>query len=399
MTTPLNIGIAGAGIGGLAAAAFLARAGHNVTVFDQFDRPTPVGSGLVVQPVGQMVLAALGVLDRAMGMGHVIERMIGTEAASGQKVLNITYAKANDTRFGLAMHRASLFDCVHFAALQAGARLVPATTITATENTPKGRFLLAAGDRLGPFDLVIDASGATSPLSPITLAPLEFGALWATVDTPAGITPEPILAQCYRKSATMVGILPVGTLPGSPTHKTAVFWSLKRADFARWQAAPFADWQAEASNLWPVFAPYAAALGDHSQMTMARYSHGTLRFPIGPRLAFIGDAAHATSPQLGQGANMALLDALALAEALRQLPLEQALPHYARTRRWHVWLYQLISHYLTPFYQSDSQILPLARDVLLAPISDIPPIRGILQRLVSGELISIGPLRHHHQRN
>ncbi|MEZ5947060.1 MAG: NAD(P)-binding protein [Hyphomonas sp.] len=42
--------IAGAGIGGLAAAAFLARQGHAVTVYDQFEAPGPVGSGLIRRP-------------------------------------------------------------------------------------------------------------------------------------------------------------------------------------------------------------------------------------------------------------------------------------------------------------------------------------------------------------
>ena len=48
-----NIAIVGAGIGGLTAAALLARQGHTITVFDQFNVPRPVGSGLVIQPVGK----------------------------------------------------------------------------------------------------------------------------------------------------------------------------------------------------------------------------------------------------------------------------------------------------------------------------------------------------------
>jgi len=53
MTPRLQIGIAGAGMGGLASAIALHCAGHRVRIFDKFDQPRPVGSGLVVQPVGQ----------------------------------------------------------------------------------------------------------------------------------------------------------------------------------------------------------------------------------------------------------------------------------------------------------------------------------------------------------
>ncbi len=94
----------------------------------------------------------------------------------------------------------------------------------------------------------------------------------------------------------------------------------------------------------------------------------------------IGDSAHATSPQLGQGANMALLDALALTVALRDATdLPHAMQRYATMRRWHVRLFQWSSAVFTPFYQSDSRLLPLLRDHLLAPAdarAATEPVRG-----------------------
>ena len=60
MSEARKIAIAGAGIGGLAAAAFLARDGHKVSVFDQFDAPRPVGAGLILQETGLTILGELG---------------------------------------------------------------------------------------------------------------------------------------------------------------------------------------------------------------------------------------------------------------------------------------------------------------------------------------------------
>ena len=98
----LQISIAGAGIGGLAAAALLAKAGHRFTVYDQFDAPRPVGSGLVIQPVGQMVLDAVGAGDAARAMGAPLRRMLGHEARTGRPVLDVRY----DWR-GTGRHRAA----------------------------------------------------------------------------------------------------------------------------------------------------------------------------------------------------------------------------------------------------------------------------------------------------
>ncbi|TIS71130.1 MAG: FAD-dependent oxidoreductase, partial [Mesorhizobium sp.] len=52
MGISLDIAIAGAGPAGLAAALYLKRAGHRVTIFERFDEPKPVGSGLILQPTG-----------------------------------------------------------------------------------------------------------------------------------------------------------------------------------------------------------------------------------------------------------------------------------------------------------------------------------------------------------
>jgi 2-polyprenyl-6-methoxyphenol hydroxylase-like FAD-dependent oxidoreductase len=122
---------------------------------------------------------------------------------------------------------------------------------------------------------------------------------------------------------------------------------------------------------------------------MARYEHGSLRRPVSEGLAHLGDAAHRASPQLGQGANMALLDAWALALAIDAHPrdLPDALGAFVRARRWHLALYQGLSRLFTPQYQSDSRLLPPLRDHLLAPLSRVPPLPRVLSALVAGRLV------------
>ncbi|WP_341366675.1 NAD(P)/FAD-dependent oxidoreductase [Yoonia sp. BS5-3] len=384
MQKTTKIAIAGAGIGGLTAAALLADQGHQVSVFDQFDQPKPVGSGLVIQPVGQQVLDQIGAGDQARALGNPITRMLGHEMDRGRKVLNVWYDQSSGAQTGLAIHRASLFAAIHKATIQRDISLHPGARVIGRDDA---MLILENQDRHGPFDLIVDATGAHSPLSPLGARPLPYGAIWGTVDWPETDLPQTQLSQAYRKANRMIGALPIGQLPGDAAQKAAIFWSMPRNSYDDWRAGGVEAWKCEAIALWPDFAPFAAQITDPDQMTMARYGHGTMGKPWSPGLVHIGDAAHRASPQLGQGANMALLDAMALAEALRVAQGDAALALYARARRWHVRCYQWMSAAFTPQYQSDSRWLPILRDRLLYPISQIPPGPKLLSAIVRGTML------------
>ncbi|HIP22529.1 MAG TPA: FAD-dependent monooxygenase [Rhodobacteraceae bacterium] len=375
------MGIAGCGIGGLALGAMLAAKGHRVQIFDQFKAPSPVGSGLVVQPVGLEALRALGVGNAVLAKGAKISHMNGVESGSGRVALDVSYG----ARFGLAIHRASLFDALLSKAVENGCEIIPSTTIA----TQEGRYFTTQnGRQLGPFELLVDASGAGSALSPLKSTPLTYGALWATVDWPtASPLPQNRLSQVYGGATRMAGVLPIGSMPGDTSQKAAVFWSLRVADYEAWRAAPLADWQQATREFWPEFAPFINQVTHHDSLTMARYKHGTLRRKTHGRMAYIGDAAHCASPQLGQGANMALLDAYALGAALSQHPVEQALKAYDRARRHHVFAYQMMSRLLTPLYQSDSKALPWLRNHILAPLSPVWPFAPVLTKVGAGDVM------------
>ena len=383
---PLRIGVVGAGIGGLAFAALAARGGSDVTVFDRFDAPRPVGSGLVIQPVGKAVLDEIGVGTAAISLGAPIHRMTGREVERGRRVLDVSYDAGGTGRFGLGIHRASLFDCLLSAALDAGVALEMGREAVAAE---QGRIVFGDGSSAG-FDLVVDAAGAASVLSPLRSRPLGYGAIWGTVPWPEDTSlPDDRLTQRYRRADRMIGVLPIGRLPHAHGPLAALFWSLPRDGFDAWRDRPLEDWKAEAEALWPEVAPFLAGIGAHDDMTMARYSHGTLRYPAGDRIAHIGDAAHRASPQLGQGANMALLDAQALSLAIRshRHSIADALDAYVKARRFHVLAYQAMSAVFTPQYQSDSRALPVLRDRVLFPLSRVPPLPRVLSALVSGTML------------
>ncbi|MBC7737446.1 MAG: FAD-dependent monooxygenase [Candidatus Saccharibacteria bacterium] len=372
-----RIGITGAGIGGLAAAALLARSGHRVTLAERFATPRPVGSGLVVQPVGMQVLEALGAGQAARKLGAPLVRMIGH--AGGRRVLDVQYRTDAP---GLAIHRASLFGVLWDHVRISGVQIVTGAAVTGHDN---GWLRRGPSEPLGPFDLIVDASGAGSVLSPLKARKLGFGAVWATVPWPQTALPCDQLTQRYFRASRMAGVMPIGQMPGDPTPLAALFWSQSEAEAAAWAVTDLDEWKAETAAFWPEFAAFTAPL-TRADLTQARYAHGSLPRPYDDGIAFIGDAAHRASPQLGQGANMALLDAMALTRALNG-SLPDALPRYAAMRRWHRRVYQGFSAMMTPLYQSDSHLLPTLRDWALAPAARLPGLRGILTALVSGDVL------------
>ena len=110
-----------------------------------------------------------------------------------------------------------------------------------------------------------------------------------------------------------------------------------------------------------------------------------LRRPWRERMVFIGGAAPGMSPQLGQGVNMALLDAQALAVALAAKPnIADAFAAYARERTRHVAIYQRLSRWLTPRFQSDSRVLAPLRDTFFAPLGRLPYAKPQMLKILAG---------------
>lgn len=384
--TPRRIAIVGYGTAGQACALLLARDGHAVDVFERAPALGPVGAGLLLQPTGLEVLWRMGLLGAALAHGAVIRRLHGCNDA-GRTVMDMRYAELDTRLFGLGIQRGALFGLLQSAWPDSGA-VRCAHRIVAVD---VGRGLLRdEGDAThGPYDLVVGADGAASVLraavGPARLdRPYPWGALWCLCPQ-AGWESRDELRQRYVSARKMAGMLPVGTRPGDPEPKLSFFWSLPTRDFESWSESGLAPWKRELASLWPEVIPQLAGIDDCVQLARATYRDAVLSRWHRGRLVLVGDAAHAMSPQLGQGVNMALLDAWSLCRALRDahdLPL--ALAHYERERRAHTAIYQFWSRWLTPVFQSDFDLAARLRDRFLLPLGRLPGGKGNMLRVLSG---------------
>jgi len=382
----MKIAIVGYGTAGQAAAIFLARDGHDVEIFERSPELKPVGAGFLLQPTGLGVMSQLGLREAAIARGARIERLHGANA-QGRVVMDMRYADHAPKSFGLGMTRGALFAllhavCAHSASIHTGVRIERASE--------DGSGLVdGEGNEYGPFDVIIAADGANSALrAASTLArrdPLyPWGAMWCLL--PADGWPQVTeLRQRYDGTRRMLGVLPVGTRPDRPGRWLTFYYSLAGPRIDAFSADDLSTLQADVAALWPELAERTRAIVDPVQLNRARYRDVVLRTPWRGRTVFIGDAAHGMSPQLGQGVNMALLDAEALADALRaHTEVAPALAHYARARASHVAVYRRLSRWLTPLFQSDAAWLGALRDKAFGPLGRLPVARSEMLKILTG---------------
>ena len=368
----MRVAVVGCGTGGPAAALLLTAAGHDVEIFERVDAPSPVGAGLLLQPTGQAVLARLGLLTEIEARSARVERLHG-ETADGRIVMDMAYADLAPGLHGLGVHRGVLFGALHSAVTRAQIPIHLGTEVTGVND---GRIQTADGPQ-GPYDLVIAADGARSRLRPPALVKrarrYPWGALWVILDDPEerhGGT----LAQVYRGTREMLGFLASGRPAGTP--QVSLFWSVPIDRIATVQARGLDAWKADVRGLTRRADHLLDQVTEPGRLLPAAYEDVVLRRLHAGRLVFVGDAGHAMSPQLGQGVNLALLDAHVLARCLEtHADVDAALAAYSAERRAHLRFYAWASRLMTPVFQSHLGMLGPPRDLLLHPIARIPWMR------------------------
>lgn len=387
---PLSIAIVGSGTSGLAAAAFLTRDGHAVTIFERFESPRPLGAGIMLQPTGLACLACLSLDQKALGYGAKIHRLHG-KSANGATVFDIRYGDLKPHFFGLGIHRGSLFHLLYEEVKRLNIKIVTSCEIASTSPENAKRVVLDKnGNRLGAFDLVIDASGAKSLLRRQNShlkynKPYPYGAVWGVCEDPGQAFGQDYLRQRYDGAGVMIGALAIGKRPLDSMDTLAFFWSLPASSYSAWRETGLDPWKERVLGYWPELAPFLAQFKSTDDLTFAQYSDTIMKKWHDDRLVFIGDAAHCTSPQLGQGANLGLIDALTLAACLRTPgELNDGLIRYNKMRHSHTNFYQLASRWLTPFFQSDSKAAAWLRDRTFGLFCKTPYVRTEMLRTLAG---------------
>jgi 2-polyprenyl-6-methoxyphenol hydroxylase-like FAD-dependent oxidoreductase len=358
-----NAVIVGGGIGGLAAAIALRGVGVEARVFERAPELTEVGAGLSLWPNG------IAALDR-IGLGAQVRQrsvpdmdgalrswrgrtVVATDGAALQRLLGDV---------SLIIHRADLLALLRDA-LPASSLV---TSATCTEFRDEGRSvtaLFADGTR-GRGDFLVGADGIHSTV--------RAGLFGAAPPVYAGYTAWRAITA-FEHSRLRAGVsIGRGCQFGQvPMADGRVYWfATENAPAGRPTPAAgeraallelFGDWHDPIPDL--VSATDAAAILHNDifdRSPVERWGSG--------RVTLLGDAAHAMTPNLGQGANQALQDAVALAAAVTDAAagdLEPALRAYERVRLRRANAVVSASRQVGRVMQLESPLACRVRDALL----------------------------------
>lgn len=321
--------IVGGGIGGLAAAIALHRRGWRVEVLERAPQFTEIGAGISLWPNALRALAALGLADTVQELGAV-ETGGGVRDRRGRWLSRADNAELS-RRFGhslVVLHRADL--------LRALTEALPADClrsdheVSVVREDGHGPVVEHPGGASRP-DLVIGADGLRSAVrgalwpdaagpryagycawrmvtEPLDEPPVEGAATWGRGER-FGYTALPGgRMYCFATAS-----LPAGSVAGPCEHDEL----LRR----------FGNWPDPIPSLLASVPPDAVLRHD-------LYDLPPLPSFVRGRVALLGDAAHAMTPNLGQGACQALEDAVTLAHCLDRTPdVSAALRSYDLSRR------------------------------------------------------------------
>ena len=331
--------VVGGGVAGPAVALAATRLGLQATVLERRPVLDPTeGSWLTVAPNGLDALEVLGVLEGARAVGHPsrLNRMYG---ATGRHLGDVTLGvPLEDGTVALTTRRSALAELLTDAAHRAGADVRLGAEVAAVHDDGDGVRAVLADGSVVEGDVLVAADGVRSRVRG-AIDPAAPGARYVGLTNFGGITRSTSIGDTLTPQAwhfvfgrrSFFGAHPL------PTGDVVWFANVPRPEISREERASTseAQWLGWLAGLVADDAGPASGLVAAGHLELA--GDNTFDLPHVPtwwrgRTVLVGDAAHAPSPSSGQGAAMALEDAVVLARSLATHGVD-GLAAYERARR------------------------------------------------------------------
>lgn len=373
MKKDTSIAITGGGIGGLTTAIALHQQGFSPIVYEAAPELRPIGAGITLAINAMRVLKKLGLLERAIQLGHRIEELWITDRRLHP--INRTVLRPLIEEFGvpnLGIHRGALQQLL-LEALPAGVVQV-GKSLRQVEEKKEGVALHFEDGAQAVANILIAADGIHSTvrrqLFPACRQRSSGQVCWRGVCRP---DTGPWLHRGTEAWAPgkRFGIVPIA--------ENTIYW------FAVANEKPGQDWAGlTREGLLEAFRPFAhpvLELIEHTPADQIIYSAISDLEPLprwfSGRTVLLGDAAHATTPNMGQGACQAIEDAYSLAGFLSALPYPQAFSEYQNLRKKQADSIVRQSRRLGRMAQLDSSALGYLRNYLMSLVPNALALRSL----------------------
>jgi 2-polyprenyl-6-methoxyphenol hydroxylase-like FAD-dependent oxidoreductase len=335
--------VIGAGIAGPAAALFLRRAGFEAHLFEARTAPDTIGGGLQIAPNGMHVLDAIGLAEAVLRRGAVCDAMV-LRAQSGTPLAELNCCM--ERRFGppaVNLRRAVMHEILLDAASSANIPIYLDKRIAGIDDAGEGSIVARFADGTSAeSDFIVGADGVHSAVRNIVLpeSPHPFDTRLTNL---GGFAPRSALEGSGFGSVMSMtfgrrGFFGFG-LCGPDEADGAMWWSNLATDGVDAAALRARGQNAIRRLLLDAHADWHAPIGELIARSGAIVATDTLdiaRIPAWSkgRTVLIGDAAHAMSPHAGQGASVALEDAMCLAAHLaKESEIPSAFRRFEAERR------------------------------------------------------------------
>lgn len=324
--------VIGGGIGGLSTAIALRRKGFDVDVIERDAEWSVYGVGIIQQTNVVRAVAELGILEDYISSGYGFDH-VKIFAPNGMEVAHIPQPTlVEGYPSGVGIGRPALQKVLGDATTRLGANLRLGLTVSAFDDDGSKVNVQFSDDSSGLYDVVIGADGVYSDtrsrLLPDEAGPEFTGqAVWRynfdRLDEVQGLW--------VYNGAPGVGLVPMGPdvmymyvttpEPGNPRFEKSMLAAEMRKRIESHPSETIRNLANQITdNEGVVYRPL------EGMMLENEWSRG--------RVALLGDAVHATTPHLGQGAGLAIEDALVIADELsKNHNVEKALQSY-RNRRF-----------------------------------------------------------------
>jgi 2-polyprenyl-6-methoxyphenol hydroxylase-like FAD-dependent oxidoreductase len=348
MTDQAHVLIIGGGIAGLALSLFLKRAGFHCTIFEAYPRHAEVGGGLGLAANGMNVLDELGLAESVIEAGTICSVM-AFRTTRGKLIGVAPYAPPG--RYGrpaVTLSRAALHRIIAGEVERQGIALLYGKRLCAIEDGDAGIVARFEDGSEVQGDLVVGADGINSRVREIIIPdgpkPGFTGLVGVGGFVPRHAVPlerpddERTMTLCFGPGGAFLGY---AFGDRAPAAAGAFWWSalartepLSDDERAELSLDAIRDAVLEKGDGWFDTPVRLLAATTHTIAPLNLLDVAHLPRWWSGRVVLIGDAAHAMSPHSGQGASVALEDAICLAKKLRdEAPLSAACAAFERDRR------------------------------------------------------------------